>query len=350
MLLQVAQWNDILPILRDNFSIWSRGMSRSQYHAFLCSQLKDRWLRRHFRYLVYKVDDNIAASCKIYELDFVVKGQTLNFACISAVYSQIGLRFMGFAKRMLYSVIDDCKRRGVDGLILFSAIDKNFYETFGFTEIGGYDLLIYLPENETDFTEAGAFSIDEAARLCGFDLEISKDRITQLARYHRRWLSRQPYGIERTEDYFSFKFAREKFLTEHSRLNRPQLKVLSCSLSKGEIAYAIIEIAGEIMRVLEVVGSESGRGETWSKLFDLAKALKLRFIRGWEALLIDCAPGFTSFVSMPQYEDKFGKPKIVCYERDWGKPMILPISGTAERLSEVFLSTFPCPLLELDHF
>ncbi len=350
MSLQVAQWKDILPILKDNFSIWSPGLTQSDYRIFISSQLKDRWLSRHFRYLVYKVDGKVAASCKVYDLDFVAKKQSLKFVCIGAVYTQTELRGRGFASQMLYSVVDDCKVRSIDGLMLFSAIDPRFYEVFGFREVGGFDVIIHLPEQKTDLNNATAPNVDDAARHCGFDVELNKDKVIQLARYHQRWLSRQPYGIKRSEEYFLFKIAKERFLSAHSRLNRPELKVLSCTGLKNEFAYAIIEVAASTMRVLEVVGSETGRMETWSQLFNLAKALNLRRIRGWESLVADCAPGFTNCVSMPSDKGEIGKPKIECYERDWGKPMILPISKTACELSDVWLSSFPCPLLELDHF
>jgi hypothetical protein len=104
------------------------------------------------------------------------------------------------------------------------------------------------------------------------------------------------------------------------------------------------------MRVLEVIGSEGMRLGLWSKLFEVASKLGLARIRGWESAVPDISPGLTTHVSLPSNKSETGRAKIECYERDWGKPMILPLSRNCQRSSELWLSTFPCALLEFDHF
>jgi predicted N-acetyltransferase YhbS len=348
MSLQVAELNDILLVLRDNFGIWSQGLTRSDYRAFMAIQLRDSWLRNHFCYLVYKMDGQIAASCKVYYLDFVTKGQNLKVACLGAVYTQSYMRNRGFAKKLLEGVIDNCKSRGIDAIMLFSDIDPSFYETFGFMEVGGYDFFIDLPELNEAQTEALSMNMDDVLQRRGFSSALDRDKISRLSRHHRRWLSRQAYGIERSEQYFRFKFVREKFLSKCLGTGRTELQVLSFDSSAGEFAYTITKVSGKIMRVFEVIGSEAARLELWAGLFDVAKDMGLSHITGWESAIGDLAPGFSSSVSIPSYKFETGAPKIACYERDWGKPMILPISETAVRLSDSWISTYPCPLLELD--
>jgi predicted N-acetyltransferase YhbS len=350
MSLELAQWSDILPILKDNFSVWSRGLTQSDYRAFLLSQLRNPWLRSHLRYLVYKEGDKIAASCKVYQSEFVSKGLSLRFAGIAAVYTQKHLRNSGFAKKMIYAVIDDCKRREMDGLMLFSDIEPSFYETFGFMPMGSYDFSIDMVDENSKVTKVASTGLDDALQSRGFNVALNREIISQLTRHHARWLSRQPFGIARSEEYFLFKFAKEKFLAEHSKLNRPNFHISSLHCSTNEFAYAITEVAGKAMRVLEVVGAVAARTEVWSNLFDITKDLGLECIRGWESVVGDFAPGFTNYVSMPSHKSAVGTPKIECYERDWGKPMILPISKAARKLSDDWLSTAPCPLLELDFF
>ncbi len=171
--------------------------------------------------------------------------------------------------------------------------------------------------------------------------------VPSMLRHYRRWLSRTPFGFDRTEEYWEFKLKREAFLHKYSRLSWPQLQIVHCNLDSSDGGYALIETGGPVIRVLEVIGIDDTRQKLWNALTTLAVHRLCSRMRGWESNVSDFAPGFTLRGLEPDVTFNEASPplQLTYRERDWGRPMLLVITPEIQEWFEYF----PTPLLELDH-
>lgn len=328
MALETAEWPAVLFVLHETFKIWSAGLTRSHYCFYTWRQLKHPWARKNFRFMVYRSGENIVAGLKIYSMSISLRGSTYRLAGLGAVYSMESHRAQGYGGKLMTDAVDLARREGFDGVYLFSDIGSSFYERFGFQVIAAHDFILHVPavtgdrrnEPEPDRTgTAGALYTD----VCRVELS----HIPALERPYARWLRRQPYGVDRSTEYWNYKLWRENFLHKFSSLTWPGLELICESVDRPGGGYAIIECAGRALRVLEVVGSAGTQRAIWLKLVETARRRGCTLIRGWESLRPDL-PGAADL-----------------NERSWGLPMMLPFRKELDILLEVN----PCHFLELDH-
>jgi predicted N-acetyltransferase YhbS len=367
MFIETASWNDILPILRANFRIWSPGLSESDYRHYIWSQLQAPWSRQNLRYIVYRDRGETKASCKTYELTIQSRGKTFSVAALAAVFTQERFRGQGLAGKLIEELIKRFRKRAFDGILLYSDIDPHFYESFGFERMGSAEFAILLPEDEhlknngalnhdqsltTTFLEYHTLSgakrkgqSDNSADTCHLSPGITNDVIADMTRHYARWLRRRPFGVARSEDYLTYKLGRERFVATHSKLGWPEIIVTIANPDANQYGYALTEYSGITMRVLEVIGSPLARQELWQELYRKAVCLGIRRIRGWESVAVDFAPAFSYRALLPEASSlKTANCKILSFERDWGRPMFLPFNSETAS----WITSFPCPLLELD--
>lgn len=328
MELVPAEWPDVQTVLRQTYKIWSPGLNKSQYYFYTWRQLRQAWSRKNYRFLVYRSAGEIVGSLKLYTIQMAVRRHTFKFAGVGAVYTAESRRGLGFGKKLMEEVIALARAESYDAVYLFSDIGLDFYGRFGFENMGGGEFWIYLPDSKAD-----ASVLDVAGEKQVFDtLEqeihpVVPEHIPVIERHHMRWLRRQPYGVERSAVYWSYKLSREKFLHDFSRWSWPRLELVGEAIDEPDGGYAIVEQGQNVLRILEVIGSEDVRRRLWGKLLSLAIFRGCTRIRGWESL----APTFLGKLSLS--------------ERSWGIPMVLPLRRELRTLSEVE----PCGLLELDH-
>ncbi len=359
MKLESADWQALLPVFRETFKIWSPGLSQRDYLEYQFKQANHQWARRNLRHLTLCRAGKIVSSLKLSSIDLQARGRTYKVGGIGAVYTQLACRNMGHASELMEAAIELAKSEKFQGLLLFSDIDCGFYRRFGFEEIGAADLLIHLPfikgkpvfpphikvENDADT------SIEIEGKQ--FDLHNEKflgEHLDYTTRHYRQWLRRQPYGIERDRQYFSYKLMRETFLHNRSRLAWPALNIMTVKTRENFVGYAITESAGGVLRILEIVAERSAREAIWAALLIRSVNDKLMRIRAWEGLAADFAPAFNlkQLIKVAGLEEIFPagfKGQLNYYDRTWGRGMLLPFD---DKLDE-FHMTAPCPLVELDH-
>jgi hypothetical protein len=366
MFIETASWNDILPILRTNFRIWSPGLSQSDYRHYIWSQLHSPWSRQNLRYVIHRIHGETRASCKTYKLSLRSGGKSFLFAVLGAIYTPEKFRGQGFATDLIEGLIDRFQEQSFDGIILFSDIDPEFYASLGFDQMGGSEFVMFLPDETQAVADLSKDDKSFDPRCIEYhtltkttDLETSQNAsgtghldpgldeeiIANMTRHYARWLRRQPFGIERSEDYFTYKLGKERFIATHSKLSWPEMIVTIANLGINEYAYALTECSGMTMRVLEVIGSQTARQVLWKELYRKAVKTGIRRIRGWESIIRDFAPTFSFRPILPDASDlKTSNCKILSFERDWGRPMIFTFNDQIR----FWFRTFPCPLLELD--
>ncbi len=327
--LEIANAQDILTILRQNYGTWSAGLNQEQYRDFMQAQLQQPWSRSNFRYLVARNGDAILSSCKLYTFDFQSRGQVYKVGGIGAVFTPENERGKGHAIDMLESVIDLAEDESFDALLLFSDIDPLFYERLGFELLPDNEFHIWT--NTPQFEEWVRSGPEFVQDLPGRYPELSpatEALADDMVSHYRRYLPTRPYGLVRNEHYWRYKLNRSLYRC-HIVPNFPALEVLTLDLGSCRGGYAMFEEGGQILRVLEVIGSEETRARLWRQLLRTAVLRGVHLVRGWEA----AAPDFQRGI---RYMER----------SDWARPMLLPLNED----TDAWLDLDCCPLLELDHF
>ena len=329
MTIELAEWQDILRVLYDTYGIWSPGLDRSSYYYYVDRQMCHPWSRKNYRYLVYRQGKRIVASLKLYTIEFFARGRTYKLAGLGAVFTQAEERGLGYGSLLIKEIVELCRREDYDGLFLFSDIGSEFYAKFGFQELSSHEFFIY-PSKLANTAGYPALTSDVVP--AGYPSQrvtpVELTHIPWLARHYQRWLRRQPYGVVRSEQYWSYKLNRELYLHKYSQWQWPLLEIVTIESGPTNTGYALIEQSVSTLRALEVVGPEETQLKLWQALVNLALERKAWRIRGWESVA-------------PQLP--FLRP-LYCF-REWGNPMILPLRTEIEDWTAVV----PCPLLELDH-
>lgn len=358
MLLEDASWPELLPVFRETYRIWSPGLGPEDYRRYLYLQQSHRWSRKNYRYLALKRNGRVVCSCKLYTVQIGSRGRSFKFGGLGAVFTQPEERGLGYASELMEEVIELTHSSDYDGLLLFSDIGPQLYEQFGFDELGSADFYVFFPRvpppqlAAVDSDQPAArFTMSDNGEL--YDIhtfEFEKEHIPIVTTHYMRWLRTQPFGFERPYDYWAFKLAREQFLTVNSRLSWPALTVTFASKDDVVVGYALTEIGGATLRVLEVVGPYDVRNLIWRALLLRMADLKLVRLRGWEGLAADYSPNFTLKKILRSHDLKNVYPPSIqgqmnYYERTWGRGMILSFNPQTRFFAEIQ----PCPLLELDH-
>jgi GNAT superfamily N-acetyltransferase len=343
MAIEQADWKDILEVLHETEKIWSVGLSKDHYQRYIFQQLNHPWGRRHFHYIVCRKNERIVASCKFYDLLYTARGKTYRFAGLGAIYTKEAFRGKGYATELMQHMISLAESDNLDGIILFSDIGAEFYQSFGFLEFGSANFSIELPISKD--VEGFPNRKEPRHRHVSYFNHLGKHNIGFVERHYMRWLRTQPFGIVRTSDYWSYKVSEEEFLHHYSKLSWPQLWLISVDEDYAKAGYAIIEYGGTTLRVLELIGAQEAKIPLWQNIFKSAGQLGATRIRGWESLLRGLEPGFSIRNLVPEdIYPNFNEP-VRYSERDWGRPMILPLNPETEKWTQAF----PCPILELDH-
>lgn len=358
MPLYDVSWSELLPVFKETYHIWSPGLSPEKYRQYLKLQLTHPWSRKNYRYVVHRDNERIVSSCKLYTLTLQSRGRSFKFGGIGAVFTQPNARGRGYAAALIEQIIMETRKDEFEGLILFSDIGSRFYEPFGFEEMGSAEFFVYLPRVPapqvtflSDDRGIDHFMMKEAGET--FEAEsapFDRKHIPIVSSMYAKWLRAQPFGFQRSHDYWDFKLARERFLNANSRLSWPMLMLTIVYQDGFPVGYATTEMGGATMRILEVVGRPDSRLAVWKALLLRAAELKVARLRGWEGIARDFQPSFNLRKILNSDAVRCVYPPfvdgVVNYaERSWGRAMILSYHADSEH----FANHQPCPLLELDH-
>lgn len=327
-LLIPGEWSDIQSVLRDSHAIWSSGLDKSTYYEYIWWQMNHRWSRRHYQYFVAKTGDDVVASIKLYTLRAFSRHQEFKIGGIGAVYTPRIHRGHDYARQLLEAIHDYCEDEDYDAMLLHSDIGLDFYAELGYEPLGACEFYIWLPAADSEYkTPLPDLGEDESARYSLGSVELSM--VPYMVRHYRRWRERQPFAMDRDEDYWHYKLARERYVSERSRKQFVPTEILMTKdPDEADGGYALFERSAKVLRVLEVVGSDERQESLWRHLLRLANLWGIGVIRGWEA----AAPIFIKGVRF--------------VPRDYSLPMILPFNPVVAKWQE----PLPCPLFELDHF
>lgn len=308
--LQQATNSDILKIQRETRKIWSGGLSFDKCIQSIHNQITHPWGRKHMRYLLLKSGSEIVGSLKFYSIPISSKNKTFNLAGLGAIYTMIKHRNKGVASNLVKSAVELAQKEELDGLLLYSDIDPDFYEKLGFVDLGSYNFETH-PNSGSNFD--------------AYITALSNEHIPWLSLSYSRFLSRRNYGCKRSDLFWRYKIARENFFHSFSSDEWPGIKLITLdNPQNGFNSYSLIENSSKALRILEIVGDEEA---LWTQIIALAQKLEIPKVCGFEG-------------SAPLVKGA----RLV--ERKWANPMLLPLNP----LTQNWLEAEPCPLLELDHF
>jgi len=308
------------------------------------------------------------------KLSLKMKNSCYQILGLGAIFTAPDWRNHGLATDLVEEVIAKAEEKGLDGLLLFSAIDKNFYFDFGFESLGSLDFEIcpnnysdknIFLANKIDTIRSISIEIRSAKALCkadqvknssaysfnfhfsSFEPWFSENELEEMLRCYQRWLARQPYGIDRNNFYFSFQLAKFIYFATYSTTHKASwFLTIAKNERKRIIGYAITECSGTSMRILELVGEDEARIHLWQNLIEQAKSMKLMHIRGFESIVRDFIPSCGLDSSLFSLKPMLKVDDILCYERLWSQPMFLALNPDLSDLPNIH----PCPLLEFDYF
>ena len=375
MQLTVAQRSDFIQIARQTYSLWSGGLTRDDYRHLLWSTCYHPWARRNSYRLVHKIKDEVISSCKVVSLPFLMKGKEYEIWGLGSVFTAINWRNKGLGSELIESVLQKAKEENIDGVLLFSAIDSNFYSSCGFRNLGSLDFQIrtyiyslnnkVINDNKPGLLEAEIFiETRSSEQLCKLDREqkideqnprfhfssfypwIKENDLEEIVRCYSRWLIKQPYGIIRTYEHYAFQLAKFLYFSSYSKNNQCTL-FLTIARKKGDmIGYAITEYSGTGIRILELIGTEEGRAYLWHSLIKEAQKKNLIHITGYESGVGDFIPSTKLDCDILGISPPIRVSGIQCYQRFWSQPMCFSLNSDLETMTK----QRPCPVLEFDYF
>ena len=164
---------------------------------------------------------------------------------------------------MMTSIIDFVFQENFDAALLFCEIDPSFYSCLGFQTMTSVNFSIDLASSYAQQTISATLRQSNAADLKYDVMPVKSEHIACFKRHHQRWLSRQSYGIERSETYWHYKLFRESYLHNFSSLNWPKLELIGYQIDQPDGGYSIIEQGGKTLRVLEVIGQADCQAKLW---------------------------------------------------------------------------------------
>lgn len=338
-MLRQLEEHEINQILRQNFKIWSPGLSEARYLHYQWWQFQTPWGRRNLKYwgLVEGREavggaNEVTASCKLYDFSYQSKSQTYRAAGVGAVFVAEENRGRALGRSLLKLLSEHCTNAQYDFMILNSDIDPSYYEALGFDSFEPSAFRITLSKNWLDRAIADLSEICDPFLSESFKVRpVSLRDVEQMVRHHQRWLSAQPYGMMRSDEYLEFKLGRELYLKEHSTLGWPEMDIISVNEGGPVSGYALIEQAGLYLRVLEVIGSTPVRHSLWRQILKIAQLRGINVVRGWAKVAPD--------IKGLEY-----------HWRDWSVPMIMPLKSEIRDRLLAWTEIWPPAFLELDHF
>jgi predicted N-acetyltransferase YhbS len=316
-------------ILRDNFTHWTPGLKLDRYCHYQRWQFSRPWARKNLSYWALLQDEDVVSSCKLYEMNFRSRSKDYKIGGIGAVFTAERNRGKGWGHQLLEQMKDLCLERGYDAVMLNSDIDPAYYEKVGYESLSSRDFAIRVTEESVrrtvrDLDRRFCSGRDERLKV----RDATPDDVPSMVRHHSHWLVRRPFGLLRSDEYWSFKLGREMYLHQHSSLGWPKQELITLNFEKSDGGYVLFEQGPRAVRVLEVVGSEETEQSLWAQLLQLALKRKTPLLRGWEGTAPEAVKGVHSS------------------GRIWSRPMILPLTNELS----VWAKQSPCPLVEMDHY
>jgi len=173
--------------LRGIHPIWGGLLDETRFLAFQRRLADAPEARGRYRMLGWFDGSRLLSAFKQYDLQGMAGTKPLRIVGIGAVFTPPALRRQGHAFAMLETAIEEARKSGVDGALLFSDIDVRYYERLGFVPVESRESSVtasHLPRPSGGFRPATAgdepalAQIFAAARQNELRLHLVRDEWT----------------------------------------------------------------------------------------------------------------------------------------------------------------------------
>lgn len=246
-------------ILDESHDIWSDGLSRPAYGRYNAAQMRTPWGSRHLRrFALVDGDGRVLSSAKRYDFRARLDDQDVSVVGIGAVFTPHEMRGRGHARQMVEQIINEAAVGGAQLALLFSEIDKRFYEALGFVAVPRHELLIRTKDSR------GAPMVLARA---GEDKDIPA--VTALA---KSLLANHRFALVPTEESIRFSLSKKRLLAGLLPPGALSVEFYVVEEGPGAAAFAILTVTREDV-VLEMCGDRDPSG---ARVGALLQALRAR--------------------------------------------------------------------------
>ncbi len=269
-MLRRADDREIEAVSRESHALWGAGLDIDGYIGLWSDLRATRWGSRWFEHLVWRGDEGILSSLKLYRPLARVHGRDVRVAGIGAVFTPVALRRHGHAAAMIREVIEQARVRGDGVSLLFSDIDAEYYAALGFR---------LLPSSES----WGRLARHSGAAGVRFRPMTPED-LDEVRRMHDEAAASREFAVVRDRDLWEFLIARARGF--YSRFDGSDLSGrYRIAMVDGRIAGYLIAVEGHGQWVVREVGAA---GADLGLMADILRAgsadaysLGIRQVYGW---------------------------------------------------------------------
>ena len=218
----------LLQIQRESFPIWNDGLDFNQYVRFWDAQLRTQWGAAHLDRVALVEDGALTSSAKRYDLSARVDGRIRRLLGIGAVFTSPLRRGRGGASRLLQAMLESAVAEGYEYAMLFSEIDRAFYEKFEFVPVP-------LLESRLEvFRKGGTPAVLVRA---GDDRDIPS-----LVEMSARRAEGARLALDRSEDWIRYVIAKKRLLAGLGRPGVREVEFLVTEEGHQAVAYLVSSV------------------------------------------------------------------------------------------------------------
>jgi predicted N-acetyltransferase YhbS len=226
-------------ILDDTFPVWGERLDRAGYARYNRAQFATAWGASHLRRVALVDDGRLVATAKRYDLSGRLDGQAVRILGLGAVFTPAAERGHGHAATLLRRLMDDAAAEGFGLALLFSDIERRYYEHLGFRQLPVNQVALsvrpgtrmgtpMIPLRTGDFGDLAALVEMNAAQSAGYRFSLTRDA-----------------------EYIRHAIARKRLLAACGRPGDRTVEFLVVEEGGRAAAYAVLFEVGEFAMICE---------------------------------------------------------------------------------------------------
>ncbi|MGZ6143124.1 MAG: GNAT family N-acetyltransferase [Myxococcales bacterium] len=212
--------------------IWGGGLDEGRFQLFQRRLADAPEAGDRYRLLGWFDGPRLISAMKAYDLRGTCAGRSLGLLGIGAVFTPPELRRKGHAAAMLRAAMDEYRRHGAHGAVLFSDIEAQYYERLGFRGV----------ESRECSVEAGALPRPAG----GFRAAMAGDEALMTRLFAATRAQETRFALDRDGWTLRFQLRRLRELARARGVGEPDWGVVA-----GEEAAAMIRYGRDTVDVLE---------------------------------------------------------------------------------------------------
>lgn len=257
-------------ILEESFPLWGEGLTYTDYCRYWDAQQRTPWGASHLDRVALVEDNAVTSSAKRYDLSARLDGRIRRVLGIGAVFTSPGRRGRGGAQRLLRSMLETAEAEGFEFAMLFSEIERSFYERLDFVPVPLVESRVRVR------TGRGAPAVLMRA---GDDRDIPAIAEISASRSANARLA-----LDRNEDWIRYGITKRRLFAGFGTPGRLEIEFLVTEEGHNAVAYLLCSVTGTHWYI-EDAGDRDPAGARLGAMLQVMLArnphLEPPDIRGW---------------------------------------------------------------------